>query len=268
MRLPTTSAAFGRADLRLVQASPLPAGRADLTRAEYIAALSAVLVLGFAVRAIFVLGAGFPINDGGMFYAMARDLQANSYALPAFTSYNGGQIPFAYPPAGFYIAAFLDDSTPISLLASFQYLPLMFSTLTIAAFWLLAKDLLRSRIATVSAVFFFAMMPPTITWMIMGGGMTRALGLLFALLTIRASRQMYVSRALWRPALVAVLAAMTVLSHLEMAWLACIVSALWFFIYGRNRRGLASSARRRCADRRAHRAVVGHCHRTPRAGAA
>ena len=161
MRLPTTSAASGRADLRLVQASPLPAGRADLTRAEYIAALSAVLVLGFAVRAIFVLGAGFPINDGGMFYAMARDLQANSYALPAFTSYNGGEIPFAYPPAGFYIAAFLDDHTPISLLASFQYLPLMFSTLTIAAFWLLAKDLLRSRIATVSAVFFFAMMPPT-----------------------------------------------------------------------------------------------------------
>lgn len=34
------------------------------------------------VRGTHVFSAGFPLGDGGMFYAMARDLQASAYALP------------------------------------------------------------------------------------------------------------------------------------------------------------------------------------------
>ena len=67
--------------------------------------------LGFLVRFLHVtaLGQGFPLNDGGMFYAMVEDLRAAGYALPAETSYNGGDIPYVYPPFSFYVAAVLVD---------------------------------------------------------------------------------------------------------------------------------------------------------------
>ena len=53
--------------------------------------------------------AGFPVNDGGMFYVMMKDLQANHYIPPLYTSYNQINIPFAYPPLAFYIGAGLSD---------------------------------------------------------------------------------------------------------------------------------------------------------------
>ncbi len=48
------------------------------------------------------------VNDGGFFFSMTRDLEASNFRIPAFTTYNGGHIPFAYPPLGFYLAAILD----------------------------------------------------------------------------------------------------------------------------------------------------------------
>ena len=67
-------------------------------------AVSLPVLAGLLVRAIPVLTADFPLNDGGLFYAMTRDLQHANFLLPATTSYNGLGIPFAYPPLGFYVA--------------------------------------------------------------------------------------------------------------------------------------------------------------------
>ncbi|MFM8875993.1 MAG: hypothetical protein ACKOGC_07965, partial [Anaerolineae bacterium] len=39
--------------------------------------------------------AGFPVNDGGMFYTMMEELQANHFVPPLYTSYNHLNIPFA-----------------------------------------------------------------------------------------------------------------------------------------------------------------------------
>ncbi|MHB8682907.1 MAG: hypothetical protein ACYC9X_01105 [Dehalococcoidia bacterium] len=203
--------------------------------------MAAAIMIGFTVRAMFVLPASFPLNDGGMFYAMVRDVQASAYRLPAFTSYNGAHIPFAYPPLGFYLAAVVNDLTPLGLIGVLHFLPLVLSTLTIVAFFLLARDMLTSRVAIAAAVLFFALLPPSFTWMIMGGGLTRALGFLFAILAIREVRLMYLRAAPRRVALVAILAALTVLSHLEMAWLVCLTAMLFFVAYGRNRRGLLMS---------------------------
>ncbi|MQA00360.1 MAG: DUF1269 domain-containing protein [Dehalococcoidia bacterium] len=41
-----------------------------------------VMLYAALVRGTHVFSAGFPLGDGGMFYAMARDLQASAYALP------------------------------------------------------------------------------------------------------------------------------------------------------------------------------------------
>jgi hypothetical protein len=190
--------------------------------------VAGAVLVGFAVRALFVFSSSFPLNDGGMFFAMVRDVQGAGYTIPRFTSYNGSHIPFAYPPLGFYLAAVLDDATPLGLVQVFRLLPLLFSTLTIVAFFLLARDMIRSRIVVATAVLFFALLPPSFTWMIMGGGLTRALGFMLGLLTVREVRRLYVDGARWRIATASLLAAMTVLSHLEMAWFACLVSALFF----------------------------------------
>ena len=43
-------------------------------RPIYAYALAAAVGLGVVVRAVPVLGASFPLNDGGLFCAMAADL--------------------------------------------------------------------------------------------------------------------------------------------------------------------------------------------------
>ncbi len=209
---------------------------------QYGVLVACAIAVGVSVRAILVMPSGFALNDGGMFYSMARDLQQHGYRLPAFTSYNGGNIPFAYPPLAFYIAAALDSYTPFTLASLVQYLPLVFSCLTLLAFFLLARDLLASRVAVVTSVLFFGCLPPTVTWMVMGGGLTRALGFLFALLAIRQLRRMYLQPSTRAIVVAAVLAALTLLSHIEMGWLVCIISALWFTAYGRSRRGITATA--------------------------
>ncbi|MDP1780012.1 MAG: hypothetical protein Q8K73_07045, partial [Anaerolineales bacterium] len=76
--------------------------------------LFTALLLGAIIRFYPAVSNGFPLNDGGMFYTMIRDLKANHYILPQLTTYNFADIPFAYPPLGFYIAALLSTLLPVS----------------------------------------------------------------------------------------------------------------------------------------------------------
>jgi len=96
--------------------------------------LFTALLFGTVVRFMPVVSNGFPLNDGGMFYTMIRDLQANHYILPQFTSYNFTDIPFAYPPLGFYIAASLSDLLHVPVLQVLLWLPALVNTLSILAF--------------------------------------------------------------------------------------------------------------------------------------
>ncbi len=203
--------------------------------------IAGAIGLAVLVRATIVLASDFPLNDGGMFFAMVRDLQASHYALPSVTSYNSSGIPFAYPPLGMYVAGLIDDFTPVSLLTVFRFLPMAVSSLALVAFFLFARRVLDSRPAVVTAVFVFGLLPATIQWMIMGGGLTRSIGLLFAILAIGQIHAMYTGRSLRRVPVVTLLTSLVVLSHIEMAWLTAFVSALMFVGYGRNRRGVIAS---------------------------
>ncbi|HUR94006.1 MAG TPA: hypothetical protein VMY76_05455 [Gemmatimonadales bacterium] len=207
----------------------------------YTVALALAITLGVAVRAYHVLSQDFPLNDGGLFYAMARDLQAARYHLPAFTSYNEANIPFGYSPLGFYLAAALDDLTPLSLMAAFRWLPLVATCLTVGAFAALARTLLASRAAVVAAVVAFALVPRSFIWMLMGGGLTRSLGMLFALVTLRQLVRMYTTRS-WRlvPS-VSIAAGLTLLSHLGTAPFVAFSGLLFLLAYGRNRQAVLMS---------------------------
>jgi hypothetical protein len=229
--------------LRLVPTSPAQAehGRSDLSLRVYSFAIAGAILAGCAIRAGFVLAYDFPLNDGGMFYAMVRDLQAAHYRLPEVTSYNGAGIPFAYSPLPMYAAAILDDHTPLGLVGVFRLLPVVGSTLAIVAFFLFARSWLASRLETVVAVFAFALLPRAFLWMIMGGGLTRSFGLLFAILAVHQLHLLYARRALRYAVPAAVLCALTVLSHLEMAWFVAVTALLFFSAHGRHRAGIVGT---------------------------
>ncbi len=183
-------------------------------RAAEIVPVFAVGIAAFLVRAIpvFVSG-GFPLNDGGLFYVMTRDLQANSFVIPAATSYNGGDIPFAYPPLGIYLAALLHLALPVSLIDVFTWLPVVLSLLSVAAFFYLALELLPSRFHALVATAAFAVAPESYMWTIEGGGVTRALGLLFALLSVIWTVKYLRSGSGREGAVAAVAGGLAVLSH-------------------------------------------------------
>ncbi len=213
-----------------------------LAGGRYAAALALALGLAFGIRAWHVLSQDFPLNDGGLFYAMARDLQASGYRLPAFTSYNGVGIPFGYSPLGFYLAALLDELTPLTLADAFRWLPLLATCLIVVAFTLLARSFLVQRAAVVVAVLAFAVVPRSFLWMLMGGGLTRSLGLLFALLTLVLLARFYARRRWSLAAGAGLTAGLTLLSHLGTAPFLAFSAALLWLAWGRHRVGTLGSA--------------------------
>jgi len=210
----------------------LPRVAADLAPATYAAGVAIAVAIGAALRLQRVLSADFPLHDGGLIYAMVRDLQAASFRMPTFSSYNGGQVPFAYPPLGIYLAAALDRLTPAGVLDLLRFLPLAFSLLSVGAFALLARSLLPGRGAALAATLLFTAYSQGFAWFIMGGGLPRSLGLLFALLTLLWLHRLCLEgRPLYAGAC-GVAAGLALLSHVEMAWFMGLSALLLLLFHG------------------------------------
>ena len=167
--------------------------RATLAPDEfYKLLLITALLLGGLIRFMPVALAGFPVNDGGMFYVMVEELLANHFQLPAFTQYNLAGIPFAYPPFGLYVSALLSSLLHIPALEVVRWLPPLVSTLSLLAFYLLAVEILGSRMQAALATIFYGLVPDSFGWAIMGGGITRSFGLLFLFLTIAFGNRLFI----------------------------------------------------------------------------
>jgi hypothetical protein len=160
-----------------------------------ISSLVFIALIALAIRLLPALSAQAPLNDGGLFYSMIRDLQHNGYRLPLFTSYNNAGIPFAYPPLGFYLTGFITGLSHAHLLDVARLLPSIISGLTIPVFFLLAKEVLISNSQAMLATLIFALTPRAFDWIIMGGGVTRSWGLLFALLAILFLYKLFTSHS-------------------------------------------------------------------------
>lgn len=203
---------------------------------ETVRAVSLPVLTGLLVRAIPVVTTNFPLNDGGLFFAMTRDLQNANFLLPATTTYNGLGIPFAYPPLGFYVAGLLSSAFGVGLIDVFRFLPLIVSTLTIPVVYLLAREILATRFQALLATWAFALLPRSFDWLIAGGGVTRSLGLLVALLAILEGIRFYRTSRRRDGIGMAVFAGLTALSHPEAALFVVFSMLLAFFAYGRTRR--------------------------------
>ncbi len=188
----------------------------NVNRDEWVnLALGLITFMGFLLRLLPGWMAGFPLNDGGMFLIMLRELKANHFLIPAFTLYNYSNIPFAYPPFGFYVGALL-SVLGIPDLEILRWLPAIVNGLTIPAFFLLAETLLEDRPRAVLATLFYTL-TPAYGWEIMGGGLTRSFGVLFMLLALHYSVRAFKTGS-WKFVLLASLfGGWSVMSHPETA---------------------------------------------------
>ena len=194
--------------------------------------------LGGVVRFYPVLISNFPLNDGGLFYQMTQDVLEHNFSLPIYTSYNGNEIPFGYPPLALYLMAFIQRFIHIGIIDQLHYLPALFSTLCIPAFYFLSNSVTGSKEKSTFAVFAFALMPRSYLWSVMGGGITRSLGLLFGILSILSVWEMF-KRPKFPILLLSILGcSLTVLSHPEITWFVFITSLLIGIRYGLNKKGI------------------------------
>lgn len=207
-----------------------------LTQGE-IGALIAMLAIIFGgwVRLSAPAMAGFPINDGGLFYVMMRAIRQNNFRLPLFVEYNGLQIPFAYPLLGLYAGSLISTIFRIDLIEIVRWLPAVILILTIPAFYLLSKAVLGSNFKAGIATFIFALTPRAMTWPIMGGGVTRSFGYLFLLLTLANVWMLFTKREKKYLFLSALFGALTVLSHPEAALQTVSLSLLFWIFKGRDK---------------------------------
>ncbi len=199
--------------------------------------LMLAVLFGAIVRFAPTVIAHTPINDGGMFYTMIEELKANSFMLPAYTSYNSLHIPFAYPPLSLYAGALL-AGLGIPTIEILRWLPPLVSTLSILAFWWMAGLMLESRTKASVAAAIYALIPRTFSWYVMGGGLSRSFGILFLLLTCGAGWLLFTKPTWRRILLTSVLGAGAVLSHPETALHTVATCALIWVFRGRNLRGL------------------------------
>ena len=207
----------------------------------YIAIVLFITLIGLAIRLAPSLQTQFPLNDGGLFYAMIVDLQNAHYILPAYATYNHAQIPFAYPPLAFYITGFLADLLHVTLLDLIRILPALVCTLTIPVFYLLARELTDSPLQIIFGTFAFTLLPRTFAWSIMGGGITRSFGMLFAMLTMISAYRFYNEHNTRHLLNCILLGALTVVTHPE-ATVHTAITALVFYLWkDRSKKGLLLS---------------------------
>ena len=203
--------------------------------------LSFAILLGGYARLWQVLPSTFPLNDGGMFYQMTKEIIQNHYKLPFFTHYNGLEIPFVYPPLPFFLIGFFSHIFRIDLLDAFRIFPAIISTFSIPAMFFLTKEITGNKTITALSTIVFSLMPASFNWLIMGGGISRSLGFVFSLLTIQQTWKLYKKKRYKYVINVAILSSLTVLSHPEAIIHTIAGVVVLFLFWGRSRKGILFS---------------------------
>ncbi len=187
-----------------------------------------IVVFGLGLRLLVPMLAEFPLNDGGLFYTMILDLEANGFSIPATTTYNLSQIPFAYPPLGFYLGAIIHTLSKFDLLDILRITPPLIACLCLVPAWNIIKILIPSPLGRLIGFLAYSLNYATYEWAIMGGGITRAPGMFFALMAIWYFLQLQRVSSATRLLLCGVFSACTALSHPQCTYfLGASLLVLW-----------------------------------------
>lgn len=217
-------------------------GSASTSSRRASLALALIVTLGGLIRLTHVARSDFPLGDGGLFLAIVELLRVRGYALPVSIQYNALEIPFGYPPLGFYLAAIAGQVTGVESLQVLRVLPVAFSVATLVGFALLARSALGAGPRAVAAAFAFGVLPLAYRSFIMGAGVTRSPGLALAVITVWLVFLICTQRRRVLIPLAASAGALVVLSHPNAAWFAAYSCALVVAFFGRRRQALVDAA--------------------------
>jgi hypothetical protein len=186
--------------------------------------LIAALALALSVRLYLALSTSFPINDGALFYEFVRGVAGSFPGLPETVRYNGLDVPFAYPPLSFWVAAALVRAG-LDPLGIVHLLPIVMNAVYVLLFAALLLKNGHSRLFTALALLFMFTTLRSFEWLVMGGGLSRGLGSVFLLLTLLAAglpghEREAAGLPLSRLVLAGICIAGAILSHLEWGVLA------------------------------------------------
>lgn len=107
-------------------------------------------------------------------------------------------------------------------------MPIVLSTVSIWAIYLLAKEIHKDElIASLSSVSF-AMSPPSITWFIMGGGVTRTFGILFSIFTMLFAYRLFTKGKWINCLLTSIFGSLLLLSHPQ--WILQTIGVIIIFL--------------------------------------
>lgn len=196
------------------------------------------IIIGSLIRLVPILNSSFPINDGGLFFTITNELISERFRIPIYINYNSLQIPFAYPPLGFYLVGGIHKLTGWELIDIFRVLPVFFSIMAIFALYLLAKVIIQDDFSVGVSVLIFSFLPATMEWLVMGGGITRAPGFVFFLLTLRSAYLCFTRFKWFDVILTVVFSSITVLFHPEAAIHTAASIFVFLLFKGRSKKGL------------------------------
>lgn len=197
-----------------------------------------IILTGTALRFAPGVLSGFPVNDGGMFLVMIRDLRSNRFILPSTTSYNLSDIPFAYPPFGMYVAGLVSELLNISEVDIIHWLPPLVSAAIIPAFYWLARQIFSSSSKALTSIALYALLPGSFDWLVMGGGLTRSFGVLFSLFAVGHVLRVFRddNGKSFGPAVL--FCALSTLSHPEVGLQVAAICAVFWIFHGKDLRGV------------------------------
>jgi hypothetical protein len=165
---------------------------------------------------------------------MAETIAGAGFWFPSTVEYNGNSIPFAYPPLALYLTAALHQVLGLDFIDLAHFLPLIFAGATVPVATLIGLELMDSRVAAFAAGGAYALVPRAWDWLVDGGGLTRAPGVLLALLAILAVTRAIRGHSSWSFLISGSLLGLAGLTHPQAAILG-VVSVL-FLIAWRCRR--------------------------------
>jgi hypothetical protein len=192
----------------------------------------AVTFAGALVRLGALLTAGFALHDGGMFVVMIRDIRAAGMALPSTTTYNGGGLPFDYPPLALWLAALV----PADPLTVVRFAGPLAAVLTVPMVYLIALELLPGRPYAYVSALLYALIPRGWDWLVAGGSVTRSPGLLLAMVGVWMILRLHRTRQTRYVVGAAVFGGLASLTHPEASAFFLLAAGILALVRVRDRR--------------------------------
>lgn len=126
-----------------------------------------------------ISGREFPLNDGGYGDGSSNALKGNHFILPEFVQFNGVPLSTYYPPLAGYLLGAISDLFNLDVLVLLLWFPFGLCIGMILSFYALAERLYNEQLTPRLAVIMFALSPISYRWFVMGGGVSRCLGIIF-----------------------------------------------------------------------------------------